>query len=421
MPSPYTTRERFSERTPYIGLSWIYAGAKTPTTWCTTQDWESVTSRRNGFYSDNRCSDKGGDFTHVKFTDYRETSYMDLHYGGNIGGNRAYNYVGPFNILGNSPTVASHRTTVSELSMSAALMQTQGTRFISEASPTAPKAGITTALYEIKREGLPSMASKVVEGLGRTGPWVRRIKAPVKGSGSDYLNWQFGWLPVVSDVRKLAESAMKADELLRHLYRDSGKVVRRKRGNPDFTRVINQSSSESNAYGCPTMGTGSYASITGGKQFTSTETTRSMWFSGAFMYHLPESVTSLGKLRSLASDARYLYGISVSPIDVWNLIPFSWLADWVVNTGDVISNISDQLYNKQVLKYGYMMAHTTRTTYTHGTIKLVDGFTHVPRATQVYDIKQRIQATPFGFGLNWDGFSAYQLSILAALGISRGR
>jgi hypothetical protein len=214
---------------------------------------------------------------------------------------------------------------------------------------------------------------------------------------------------------------MKADELLHQLYADSGKMVRRKRGNSEWMREISQIDLQGNTYGSPTMATGAYGSVQGAKYFSTVRVERSTWFSGAFLYHIPEQITTLGKLRSIASDARYLYGISLSPVDVWNLIPFSWLADWVVNAGDVISNISDQLYNKQVLKYGYTMAHTVRTTNTVLTAPMVNGAVYTPRLVSTYDIKQRMQATPFGFGLSWDGFTPYQLSILAALGLSRGR
>jgi hypothetical protein len=358
----------------------------------------------------------------MKFEDQREPYVMNLHCGFQWDGAFAYNYAGDFQSTGNSPSEAQLRSTLAAISMSQPNLQVAGTRFIAEASPTAPKAGITTALVELKREGLPGLSSKVVDGLSRTGPWKRRVKAPVKGSGSDYLNWQFGWLPVISDVQALAKSAIEADSLLRNLYSNEGKVVRRKRGNPDHLRVIDQGSSEQQDAGWPGLVSPAYASPSGGKKFTSYETTRSLWFSGAFMYHLPDHIGSLGKLRGVLNDARYLYGLGVTPVDFWNLIPFSWLADWAVNTGDVLSNLSDQLFSQQVLKYGYVMARTERVEYTHGTYPLsVGGMVAVPRTTRKYVIKQRIQASPFGFGLSWTGFSPYQLSILAALGISRGR
>lgn len=423
MPSDYLTRSRFLNRTSSEMLSWNYSNVQKNRTIVTINDWEQTTSRRNGFLSsDLSQSDVGGDFNHMKFTDTRESVDLNLHFGNRINGAYAYNYVGAFNCIRDSPSEASIRATMAAISMTQPALQVSGTRFYAEASPTAPKAGISTALYELKHEGLPGLSSSVIDGLGRTGPWKRRIKAPVKGSGADYLNWQFGWVPLISDVRALAKSAMEADSLLRSLYKDNGKVVRRRRGNPNFTRLEDQISTETaSQYGVPTMVTSAYSSPSGGKLFTSTETLRSQWFSGAFMYYLPESVTSLGKLQSIMSDTRYLYGLSLSPIDVWNLIPFSWLVDWAFNVGDVLSNLSDQLFNRQVLKYGYVMAHTTRTTYVHGTYPLVGGLCAVPRAVSVYDVKQRVQATPFGFGLNWASFTPYQFSILAALGISRGR
>jgi len=37
----------------------------------------------------------------------------------------------------------------------------------------------------------------------------------------------------------------------------------------------------------------------------------------------------------------------------------------------------------------------------------------------ITETKQRVRANPFGFGITWEGLSPFQLSIAAALGISK--
>jgi len=40
-------------------------------------------------------------------------------------------------------------------------------------------------------------------------------------------------------------------------------------------------------------------------------------------------------------------------------------------------------------------------------------------AIRLKETKERVTASPFGFGLTWDGFTPYQMAILAALGVTR--
>jgi hypothetical protein len=43
----------------------------------------------------------------------------------------------------------------------------------------------------------------------------------------------------------------------------------------------------------------------------------------------------------------------------------------------------------------------------------------VPPLRLVTETKKRVPASPFGFGITWDGLSPLQVSILGALGITR--
>jgi hypothetical protein len=76
--------------------------------------------------------------------------------------------------------------------------------------------------------------------------------------------------------------------------------------------------------------------------------------------------------------------------------------------------------DNQVLAYGYMMEHTIEKYTYHfvGPHKLKTKKDPDP-VTLVRESKIRRRATPYGFGITWDGFSSFQLSILAALGLSK--
>lgn len=113
-----------------------------------------------------------------------------------------------------------------------------------------------------------------------------------------------------------------------------------------------------------------------------------------------------------------LYGVAPTPDVLWNLAPWSWAVDWFANIGDVIENASNALLYSQVLRYGYVMETTTVTdTYTLESPNFKGGSRFITSLETI--TKKRVKASPYGFGLTWDGFNTYQLSILAALGISR--
>jgi len=76
-----------------------------------------------------------------------------------------------------------------------------------------------------------------------------------------------------------------------------------------------------------------------------------------------------------------------------------------------------------VLAYGYMMEHTiVSDTYSMTGITDVNGNpVSIPNLTLVTETKVRQVANPYGFGVSWDGLTSFQGSILAALGLTKGR
>lgn len=275
-----------------------------------------------------------------------------------------------------------------------------GTKAIALVSPTNPRAGLSQALVELKRDGLPTAMSSFAN------------KRTMKGGASDYLNYQFGWLPLISDVRSIATSVLNAEKLLTGLRDHANKPLRRRFNFPTKESVFAPSVT---AY----VGGHSSTARQIGAVLIQT-TTENVWFSGAIQYGYPISDDAISRLRAAAIDARYLLGLDFSPETIWNVLPWSWLADWFFNVGDVMRNVSNFAYNQQVLKYGYVMRQRTVHSY-YDYYGLYRG-QKVSAELQTWEIsKTRIKATPYGFGLTWAGFSPYQLSILAALGLSNRR
>lgn len=148
-----------------------------------------------------------------------------------------------------------------------------------------------------------------------------------------------------------------------------------------------------------------------------------VWFSGSFTYYLPKDWKSASDLRSTNAKWQSLLGLEFTPETLWNIAPWSWALDWFANTGDVVSNLNDFLSKRLVMHYGYIMCETFVTdsynwSYNSGSYP---GRPTIPDFVVCTNTKQRREANPFGFGVSWDGLNPFQVSIAAALGLSRKR
>jgi hypothetical protein len=291
-----------------------------------------------------------------------------------------------------------------------------GATAIARCKPTNPPVDAAQAIGELYREGLPHL-------IGSQSWKANADRA--RAAGSDYLNVQFGWRPLISDVVDFANVVTKLDSVLAQYERDSGKVVRR-----TYEFPIEKSSSTWLENTNPVLSAlawpgNLFEPSTGGASHVTVveEKTTRRWFSGAFTYYLPFGYDSRSKVGKFALLANRL-GLTITPDTLWELSPWSWAVDWFSNTGDVISNVTDFATGGLVMHYGYIMEHSivSRTYHQERSGFLINKKpASAGPLTLVTETKVRRQANPFGFGVSWEGLSAFQASILAALGISRRR
>lgn len=292
-----------------------------------------------------------------------------------------------------------------------------GTTAIANCSPVKPAVDLSQALAEVFREGLPTLIG--LKTLREKGP---------KGLASEYLNFQFGWKPIWNDIQKTARAIKNADKIMKNLEQNSGKLVRRRFEFPIETQNTETEIQMGLGHHMPDITGLSAWGIVGGmtgiangnyKVYQTIE--KKQWFSGAFTYHYP-GVVAKDKWARMVADADRIYGLRPNVDTLWNLMPWSWLLDWFGNTGDVLQNVAMLTEWGQLLRYGYMMETTTcTTTYTAKGISQSQGpLNGEPFSFTLVDItKKRVQATPFGFGVAFDSLNPYQMSILAAVGITR--
>lgn len=287
-------------------------------------------------------------------------------------------------------------------------MDTMGTTAISRIIPTNPLVSAAAFLGEM-REGLPSLGIET---------WSSRT-AKARAAGGDYLNAEFGWKPLISDIQKFAYIVKNSDRIVAQYERDAGKLLRRRYDWPSdqTTEVID-------------MGTGHNPVPwgTGGGMFrpdhvgrlTRTRTTKTRrWLEATFTYYLPPQGS---RARDIAI-ANKLYGVRITPDVLWQLTPWSWAADWVTNAGDIASNVSAFMSDGLVMPYAYLMEekiHSDEWNLTQVGYKSYPGMQSF-RQTFVETVRKRRRASPFGFGFDFDGLTTRQGAILSALAISRRR
>lgn len=352
-------------------------------------------------------TDLGGDFTTTKVTRL-DVSDLGSYRGSGFG----YEYRGQEFAI--SPWSAISDALASVVPSSDQTLMGLGTKAIARSLPTNPVVSGATFLGELK-SGLPRLIGKEL--------FKTRLK-DYRKVGSEYLNVEFGWKPIVSDLMAFGKATIDSEKIIAQLHRDSGKNIHRKYTFPDeVTYVegdnINRASAIANG---STVYPYCYKSASGATLRITKQVTTKTWFSGCFTYHLNLGTTLTDKVEQTASRMRKLYGLEITPEVAWNLAPWSWAADWEGSIGDGLHNVSRFSQDGLVMRYGYIMQQKTAVvTYT---LPFQGRLDTSPETSLTMTItsqsKVRRRATPFGFGFDMKALNGRQLSILGALGISRG-
>lgn len=289
-----------------------------------------------------------------------------------------------------------------------------GATAVSKVKPTNAVVNLTTSLVEILRDGLPRVPFK---------DWEAGTSRARQGA-DQYLNLEFGWEPLIGDINRVTEQIANAERIFSQYERDAGKVVRRRFDFPEKreTSVLSWFDTASGYYAPADT------SLTrSGRKYTVTRVHSSYtktWFSGAFVYHLPADYRPFKEMSTSLERLRAMFSLELTPESVWNAIPWTWASDWFSNAGDVMSNLSSWANDGLVMRYGYVMQHNVESyTYTLDEPRPLLGMSsgQFPSITLVTETKKRRKANPYGFGVSWDGLTATQQAILAALGIKRAR
>lgn len=359
-----------------------------------------------------RNLDVGGDF----YTTKRHSGFSSpmVRLTAKPPGLTSYQYNGP--LFAHTPRVAWNSPVwpgILDYKTELDLCYMRGATAIARTAPTVPVVSVANLLGELKADGLPSLLLSTLK-RGKS------LKQRAKGAGSDYLNFEFGWKPLVSDILEISKTVVKAEKLLQQYEARSGQPIGRKYSFPEELST----SVQDLGLATPDFVLSSPVYISSqGRKSLEISSSRKYWFEGVYSYHLPTATDSRGKLMGYASSAEHLLGLKITPEVLWNLQPWSWFADWFFNLGSIAANLGAFSQDDLMLRRGYIMCESTvRHTYTNSGVDL-KGYGPTGPLTQWFEskTKTRRKASPWGFGVTFSSFSAKQIAIMSALGVSRMR
>lgn len=307
-----------------------------------------------------------------------------------------------------------------------------GQQAIANRAPARANFEASQFLGEL-REGLPSIiGAAVLKG---------RVKDVMKNAGGEYLNLQFGWLPLVSEIKKLCSTLMDVESILTNKRGQNGKPVRASFAPPALL------SSDTQTFSTLVLGAvigdlnvGSHVSpaivplvraqpsgyvTTSGLDGYDVKIIRSVSTERRFSGSFTSNYSYPGANADWLEKATALMNLELTPTVLWELAPWSWLVDWFFKIQSTIESNQIAADKRIVMNYGYVTQVDRMACLITGNIaergSSGDPTFRAPfTSMSEHSYIKRMRANPFGFqASSWSGLSLDQLAILGALGIRR--
>lgn len=274
--------------------------------------------------------------------------------------------------------------------------------------PTKPLVELGVAIAELR--DLPRMYKHSLDTIKSV---VKTLANP-KSLPEWFLAIQFGWKPLVSDVQKLVKTQQKLKSRLQYLKHNVNKpTFRHVEFNPAvttqtlFTEEGSDNSFDRQNFDALPAGSDPDSIVNRFKNKITLRKTVTDSASGTFIYYWD------GKFPNDEFLIAQLHGVVPNEATIWSAFPWTWLVDWFVNVGDVISNLKNNLGASCVSTSAY----SQRTILLEYTWHATNGY-FSSSITRSFEIVLRRKIDPFGLALE-SPLSALQEGILAALALTR--
>lgn len=275
--------------------------------------------------------------------------------------------------------------------------------------PTKPHAELATFVAE----------------LGDAPRSVATLLANMRGQelSQGPINYMFGIAPAISDIKSLAKAVSSSSRITNKFIENSGRTVRRSRSWSE-PAVVTTSSFDTGVW-APRYST---PSITFYAQVDLTrKVQRSYKVGAAYQYYVADSSGFLSRAARYRQMADHLLGSNLDAATLWELTPWSWLVDWSVDIGGLISYQEDVVDDSLVLRGGYSSIFDRVTDTYKVTVSsnrdsdpswAVSTPTTLSFTTEAYYRHKRRPADPFAWSPSAE-VTPRRAAILAALGLSR--
>jgi len=327
-------------------------------------------------------------------------------------------------------------------SLNQSQMRAAGQRLYHSALPNRSQAELGTAIAEIVSNPVRALtvpgsaALRAVERQGRSGKALqkraqqrhRQIRGlpleEARAAADDYLAYVFGVRPNVQTLDDLAESLSRSRRIAEEVSRTGMKRIRRRRAGRTLHVVdVNHTTGYSIA-----LTNASSWGLADAVSHRFVENTQRTWWAGSFRMPVVDTDTWLDRCSDLFKTVDRLTGLGLDLRVAWDLVPFSFIADWFANTGDFLENRQVVADYNITCEYGYFMCHTrnTRTFIASGTFQRRSGsipfYGTAPlsfRNERFTEVKQRTRCSSYGFYTDFDSLNAAQWASLVAIGLSQ--
>jgi hypothetical protein len=301
---------------------------------------------------------------------------------------------------------------------------------VAKMRPKIAEAGLGQAIAEI--EDMPRTLKGALRGLRdlyrSLGGKPHNPIISLKRGSDEWLSYRFGALPLIKDVSDLLRVTDNYRAYVSNISDRNGRWDHLKRiykNQEDITTVggdgvkVTPFTTFHQSLCDPQANTGAV-----GQWSITTLTKLKGWFTGDFQFYVPafdRNMLDYDSAWNNVQRAVKLYGADINPELLYDITPYSWLVDYVSNAGDVIGQLTDVGTNGVVSKNLYIMLYRQREMVFTQTLFFSQGSRAFSWSRKLTSKQRDHAGTPFGFGLDPNGLSGVQLSIVAALGIQKFR
>ena len=296
--------------------------------------------------------------------------------------------------------------------------QSWGASALRAATPTRPDFNLTRFIGELRD----------TNRIFKVGNYIPNSPGDLGGS---HLNYQFGIQPTVSDLHQGAEAVLNADRMTREFVRDSFRLVKRSRvlsstsstassssalssgGNQSIAGVTVRSNAGNGGteVGYPTLGVTASSSLT---QRCGTY----------FEYFVGDPYGYTSRMDSYVAQAEKVLGGGLNPSTAYDLTPFSWMLDWFVDIGSLLSYQQQIADNSLTYRNGFCVTEATSRAHAvigdRGTEIAGSQWARGAYGQASYTRKEyhRTPGSPYSLSPTWS-LNPAQWAIVAALGLTK--